>query len=65
MRVGIYVNGKLYEGKHYIVRNIDTETMTRKMKLYVTEVPFEIKSVPITIDLSIYGFDNKTWKDKI
>ena len=65
MRMGIYVNGTLYDGTHYTVSNIDSETMTRTMKVYLTEVPFEIKSVPTDVDLSIYGFDNKTWKEKI
>ena len=65
MRMGIYVNGKLYDGTYYTLRNVDTATMTRTMKLYVTSVPLEIKSAPITIDLAEFGFDNKTWKEKI
>lgn len=65
MRMGIYVNGKLYDGTYYTLRNVDTATMTRTMKLYVTSVPLEIKSAPMTIDLAEFGFDNKTWKEKI
>ena len=62
LRVGIYVNGTLYQGKYFTVCDIDPKTMTRTMKLWVKNTPFEIKSVPSEPDLSLYGFDNATWK---
>ena len=64
-RLGIYVNGTLYDGKHYTVRNADTETLTRTFKIYAANAPFKLQSINTQPDLSIYGFDNKTWKSKI
>lgn len=65
LKLGVYVNGKLYNDKHYTVRNAEIETLTRTFKVYATNAPFTVKSVVTQPDLSVYGFDNKTWKSKI
>ena len=63
--VGLYINGKLYGGKHYTVHGADTETLTGTFKVYVVKAPFAISSVSRTPDLSIYGFSNESWKKRI
>lgn len=63
LRLGIYLGDKLYDGKHFMLRNVKQTTLTRTCKLYVYNGPYEIESVKTPSDLSIFGFDNKTWKD--
>lgn len=59
VRISIYVNGKLHNGKYYLLQGVHTDTINRTMKIYVVAGvgPFEIKSVEKPVDLSIYGFD--------
>lgn len=61
LRMGIYIDGKLYDGKYFMLRDVKQSTLTRTCKLYVVNGPYEIESVKSPSDLSIYGFDNRTW----
>ncbi len=63
--VGLYINGKLYDGRHYIVHNADTDTLTATFKLYAVKAPFSVRSIDRAPDLTKYGFDNKGWKNEI
>ena len=65
LNVGIYINGKLYNGQHYCVRNIDENTLTRNLQVYVTHTPFTLKSSKSNTDLSVYGFSNTGWKQQL
>lgn len=57
VKLGIWINDKLYEGQYYVVNDIAMSTLTRYMKLWSTDVPYEIKSVDEPADLAMYGFD--------
>ena len=65
LNLGIYINGKLYNGQFYCVRNIDAGTLTRNLQIYATATPFTIKSAKSTTDLSVYGFSNTGWKRQL
>ena len=65
LKLGIYINGKLYNGQYYCVRNIDAATLTRNLQIYATGTPFTIKSSKSTTDLSVYGFSNTGWKKQL
>ena len=65
LNLGIYINGKLYNGQHYCVRNIDAATLTRNLQIYATATPFTIKSSKSSTDLSVYGFTNNGWKKQL
>lgn len=61
LKLGIYINDKLYNGQHYVVNDIYTSTLTRVMKLWALEGPYKVKSVHDTPTLEIYGFD-ENWR---
>lgn len=61
LRMGIYIDGKLYDGKYFMLRDVKQATLTRTCKLYVVNGPYEIESVKTPSDLTVYGFDNRTW----
>ena len=63
--VGIYLNGQLYNGQHYYLRNISPEVLTRNLQMYATDAPFSIKAVKQSIDLSVYGFTNDGWRKQL
>ena len=56
LRLGIFINGKLYDNRYLMVKDVDTKQMTRTCMIYVTAGPFEVKSTYKKPDLSIYGF---------
>lgn len=58
MKVGIYINGKLYDDQFILVRDINPETFTKKIAYWTYEGDhtFEVKSIKRKPDLSIYGF---------
>lgn len=56
LRLGIFINGKLYENRYQMVRNVELKQMTRTCMIYAFEGPYEIQSVYRKPDLSIYGF---------
>ena len=56
LRLGIFINGKLYDNKYQMVKNVELKQMTRTCMIYAFEGPFEIKSVYRKPTLSIYGF---------
>ena len=65
LNLGIYINGKLYNGQYYCVRNIDAATLTRNLQVYATATPFTLKSSKSNTDLSVYGFSNTGWKQQL
>ena len=63
--LGIFINGKLYNGRYYCVQDIDGATLTRNLQIYTTGLPFSIRSAKTAIDLSVYGFSNSNWKKQL
>lgn len=61
LKLGIYVNGTLYNDQHYTVEDAAVEQLTRTLRVKVFNGPFKAKSVETKSDLSIYGFDSN-WK---
>ena len=63
--LGVFINGKLYNGRYYCVQDVDGKTLTRNLQLYTTAMPFSIRSAKNAIDLSVYGFSNSNWKNQL
>ncbi|MBQ2986384.1 MAG: hypothetical protein IJE23_02750 [Tyzzerella sp.] len=61
LKLGVYVNGKLYNDQHFTVEDAAVEQLTRTLRVKVFNGPFKAKSVETKSDLSIYGFDSN-WK---
>ena len=61
LKLGIYVNGTLYNDQHYTVEDAAVKQLTRTLRVKVFNGPFKAKSVETKSDLSIYGFDSN-WK---
>lgn len=61
VKIGVYINGKLYDGKYILATDLEKAQLTRTCFVWVYKGPFTIKSVHRGADFSIYGFD-KNWK---
>ena len=64
LRLGVYVNDKLYENKHFDVQDVTLEMLTRTLRIKIYEGPCKMESVKREVDLSIYGLD-KNWKQTL
>lgn len=60
-KLNIYINGKLYNGKSFMVQDVELKQMTRTCYIYVCEGPFKVESIKKPCDFSIYGFD-RNWR---
>ena len=58
MKLGVYVNGKLYEDKCMLVTDVETAQLTRTLFVWVGTGPFALQSLEEPTDFYIYGFDS-------
>lgn len=61
LKMGIYINGKLYNDQFFVVTDVDTTVLTRTLYICTVVGPIKIESVKQPIDLAIYGL-GADWK---
>lgn len=62
-KIGLYINGQLYDGKHLTVKNVEKETMTRTLFIYgAGQGSVTITSIYKEVDFRIWGLTKDNWK---
>ena len=61
LKMGIYINGKLYNDEYFNITNVDTTVLTRTLYICAVAGPIKVESEKEPIDLSIYKLD-ANWK---
>ena len=64
-KIGLYINGKLYNNNHLTLKNVEKDTLTRKLFIYGSgQGSVAIDSIYKKVDFTIWGLTDK-WKQTL